>query len=72
MVLLLCFRRYVGSPYQTSLSEADQAKYLYEVSLLPPEPGHERRNWKETSRWPLLVGKRYYKVRSHFLHNAQD
>lgn len=62
--LLLCFYfySYVGSPYQTSLSEADQIKYLYEVSLLDRDSNARAHKWKETDRWPIQIGKRYFKV----------
>ncbi len=66
--------RYVGSPYQTSLSEAGQDKFLYCLSCLPVSstPGRDidvashaaenRYEWKEVERWVLNVGKKYFKV----------
>lgn len=61
--------RYVGSPYQTSLSEAGQEKYLYcmECTLVESQAGtpHQEKQqyeWKEVERWPLNVGKKYWKV----------
>ena len=67
--------RYVGSPYQTSLSEAGQEKFLYCMDMesisLPTtnnsiiDSNSSRRlsySWKETERWELDIGKKYFKV----------
>ena len=54
-----CCYRYVGSPYQTSLSEADQVKYLYNMEV---QEGVGKKKWKEIERWPIQVGKKYMKV----------
>ena len=69
--------RYVGSPYQTSLSEAGQEKFLYCMnsrtgitnSDISPDSsiGPSSYNWSEDSRWVLNVGKKYFKVFSIFL-----
>ena len=69
---LLFIIRYVGSPYQTSLSEAGQEKYLY---CMNSKTGldHDNSNdngllsssnyfWREESRWPLDVGRKYFRV----------
>ena len=56
--------RYVGSPYQTSLSEAGQEKYLYCMSVTTylGASGKVRRQWTEEERWPIDIGKKYFKV----------
>ena len=59
--------RYVGSPYQTSLSEAGQVKYLYEMTseqIESPlsESTRMNRKWLESERWEIDLGKKYYKV----------
>ena len=54
------YYRYVGSPYQTSLSEAGQVKYLYCMSSKKSE--NNSFLWKEEDRWPIDIGKKYYKV----------
>jgi DNA repair exonuclease SbcCD ATPase subunit/DNA repair exonuclease SbcCD nuclease subunit len=64
--------RYVGSPYQTSLSEADQIKYLYEVSLLDRDSNARAHKWKETDRWPVQIGKRYFKIDYNQLSSKLD
>lgn len=59
--------RYVGSPYQTSLSEAGQVKYLYDMSCEPIEGSSNdsnQRTWQEKERWAIDVGKKYFKVTS--------
>ena len=69
---LLFIIRYVGSPYQTSLSEAGQEKYLY---CMNSKTGLDDDNsndngllsssnyfWREESRWPLDVGRKYFRV----------
>jgi DNA repair exonuclease SbcCD ATPase subunit len=58
--------RYVGSPYQTSLSEAGQDKFLYTMSCVPSAAGQgeSRLEWKEDERWVLDVGKKYFKASS--------
>lgn len=62
--------RYVGSPYQTSLSEAGQDKFLYTMSCVPSAAadaagqGERRLVWKEDERWVLDVGKKYFKASS--------
>ena len=50
--------RYVGSPYQTSLSEAGQDKFLYCMS------NDGAADWKEEERWVLDVGRKYFKALS--------
>ena len=55
------FLRYVGSPYQTSLSEADQVKYLY---CLQSPLDNDGSRWKEVEKWPITIGRRYMKVHS--------
>ena len=65
--------RYVGSPYQTSLSEAGQAKFLYCLgSTQSPTPSINGVNkidtkvyWKEMERWKIDVGKKYFKVKNN-------
>ena len=52
--------RYVGSPYQTSLSEAGQDKFLYLMSS--GEAGAAR--WAEARRWTISIGKKFIKVGS--------
>jgi hypothetical protein len=52
--------RYVGSPYQTSLSEAGQTKYLYELTC--NKVSNAQWEWYESERWPIDVGKKYFKV----------
>ena len=58
--------RYLGSPYQTSLSEAGQKKFLYCLSATPntrfPDPLVTRKQWSEEKRWELDVGRKYFKV----------
>eukprot|EP00981_Chlorochromonas_danica_P004003 scaffold760_cov178-Ochromonas_danica.AAC.5 len=59
--------RYVGSPYQTSLSEADQEKYLYQLSLEKQKQTTDSEEkklkiWKESHRWPITFGRRYFKL----------
>lgn len=69
--------RYVGSPYQTSLSEAGQAKYLYCMGSIPSQneifsggdPNvdkliNQRRQWYEEERWEIDVGRKYFKLSS--------
>ncbi|RYH21299.1 hypothetical protein EON65_20980 [archaeon] len=57
--------RYVGSPYQTSLSESDQQKLLYLLSSAPGDAGSPHRQWKELDRWPIDFGRKYYRVSAH-------
>ena len=93
----------MGSPYQTSLSEAGQVKYLYCMSCIPRgvttgtaaaaavatesasqqydasalsgaaavaaaaaaatrESPPQQYEWKEVNRWPIDIGKKYFKV----------
>lgn len=73
--------RYVGSPYQTSLSEAGQDKFLYCMSVNPLAGSAATDNsssdsasnstskliWKEDKRWVINIGKKYIKA-----VNAQD
>ena len=69
---LLFIIRYVGSPYQTSLSEAGQEKYLYCMnSRTGLDDDNSNDNgllsssnyfWREESRWPLDVGRKYFRV----------
>ena len=69
---LLFIIRYVGSPYQTSLSEAGQEKYLYCMNSRTGlnddssnDNGHLSSSnyfWREESRWPLDVGRKYFRV----------
>jgi DNA repair exonuclease SbcCD ATPase subunit len=60
----LLFRfRYVGSPYQTSLSEADQQKYLYWMNV-EKDPSDLGYKWKEKERLPINFGRKYYKMTS--------
>jgi len=54
--------RYVGSPYQTSLSEAGQKKYLYCLSCTPDSAKPNQYKWKETERWTIDVGRKYFKA----------
>lgn len=54
--------RYVGSPYQTSLSEAGQKKYLYCLSCLPDSNNPNKYSWKETDRWTIDIGRKYFKA----------
>ena len=54
--------RYVGSPYQTSLSEAGQKKYLYCLSCLPDSKNSNKYSWKETDRWTIDIGRKYFKA----------
>ena len=59
--------RYVGSPYQTSLSEAGQEKFLYTMAYTPAESSFFGSSsaapvWKEQERWALDVGKKYFKA----------
>ena len=60
--------RYVGSPYQTSLSEAGQDKFLYCLSCSPLETNSKGQassyRWKEEERWTLNIGKKYFKALS--------
>ena len=64
--------RYVGSPYQTSLSEAHQQKFLYCLRNDVAAPGAGGGSstclysWVEEERIPFNVGKKYFKVRSIF------
>jgi hypothetical protein len=69
--------RYVGSPYQTSLSEAGQTKFLYCMSYLPSNDtvnesfsdgphAKDRLVWKEEQRVPIHVGMKYFKVFPHY------
>jgi len=69
--------RYVGSPYQTSLSEAGQDKFFYCVQrgvheasnssrrsnaiASPLEP--EAETWKEVERWTVSIGSKIIKAR---------
>lgn len=66
--------RYVGSPYQTSLSEAGQLKYFYNLGATPilqisnseaqiSTLIQYSRNWHEEERWPISFGRKYFKVR---------
>eukprot|EP00956_Cyclotella_meneghiniana_P030441 scaffold76682_cov82-Cyclotella_meneghiniana.AAC.1 len=48
--------RYVGSPYQTSLSESGQCKYLLLVDA--------QDDWKCVEEIPIDVGSRYHRVTS--------
>ena len=65
--------RYVGSPYQTSLSEAGQVKYLYNMKNVINNnitnsnsslnnQSNKNMIWYEEERWELSVGKKFYKV----------
>lgn len=56
--------RYVGSPYQTSLSEAGQDKFLYcmSVAKVADSSGNSRLVWSEESRWTIDIGKKYIKA----------
>lgn len=55
--------RYVGSPYQTSLSEADQAKFLYLLSSRRESTDPQSRHvWKEEEHWPMSFGRKYFRV----------
>eukprot|EP01041_Mallomonas_annulata_P000110 gene110-158_t len=49
--------RYIGSPYQTSLSEAGQTKFIYCVT-------NSNNVWKEEKRWPFEIGRKYFKASS--------
>lgn len=63
------FARYVGSPYQTSLSEAGEKKYLYCLRR-EPQNGMEQNVkclWKEKDRWPIDIGRKYIKVIDNLL-----
>eukprot|EP01036_Dinobryon_divergens_P023323 gene23323-31654_t len=53
--------RYVGSPYQTSLSEAGQEKYLYCMAI---HTSQNQMTWKEEERWPIDIGRKYIKATS--------
>lgn len=57
------YLQYVGSPYQTSLSEAGQEKYLYLMNC-DKEAGSEKLLWKRETKWPihLQTAKKYFKV----------
>lgn len=66
--------RYVGSPYQTSLSEAGQIKYFYNMASAPflHDSSNDKRNstflqysrnWREAERWPISFGRKYFKVK---------
>lgn len=46
--------RYVGSPYQTSLSEAGQSKSLILVD--------SEQNWKCVEEIPIDIGRRYHRI----------
>ena len=60
------FIRYIGSPYQTTLSEAGQIKYLY---CMDSKYGNkDSYEWKEVERWPIDIGRKYFKV-SDILYN---
>jgi hypothetical protein len=52
---------YVGSPYQTSLSEANEKKYLncLECKL---DPVTARYSWVESLKWQIDIGPKYFKV----------
>lgn len=61
----------MGSPYQTSLSEAGQEKFLYCMNSrtgvtssadADSTSGPGSFSWSEDSRWVLDVGKKYYRV----------
>lgn len=59
--------RYLGSPYQTSLSEAEQIKYLYCLQSISQNiddsnSSKSKTKWIEEERWPINIGKKYYKV----------
>jgi hypothetical protein len=51
---------YLGSPYQVSLSEAYQDKYLYSFTSSPDSNGNCM--WKEESKWKINCGKKHYMV----------
>ena len=53
--------RYLGSPYQTSLSEAGQQKFLYCLSAFSSS-FPKKRFWVEEERWPIDVGRKFYKA----------
>jgi hypothetical protein len=53
---------YVGSPYQTSLSEANEKKYLHCIHCDKSKPGMF--NWREVDRWRIDIGPKYFKVKS--------
>ena len=55
--------RYVGSPYQTSLSEASQDKFLYCMECVF-DPAKNSYQWREAERWTIDVGKKYFKALS--------
>eukprot|EP00903_Cladosiphon_okamuranus_P005576 g5550.t2 len=48
------FIRYVGSPYQTSLSESGQSKALIVL---------DAETWEETAVIPLDIGRRFFRVK---------
>jgi len=60
--------RYVGSPYQTSLSEAGQEKYLYCMKV-DISVGLEAAKWMEEERWCIDIGKKYIKVQKIIHHS---
>jgi hypothetical protein len=67
----------VGSPYQTSLSEAGQDKFLYcvERAAVSPAPTAEAiavsgvnertatLRWREAERWVVSIGSKIIKVK---------
>ena len=58
-----CSLRYLGSPYQTSLSEAGQEKYLYCLSSNESRSNATHyRTWLEEDRFAIEVGKKYYRA----------
>lgn len=53
----------MGSQYQTSLSEAMQDKYLYCLQRQSNGlDGGNKMIWRESERWKVQFGKRYFKV----------
>ena len=55
--------RYLGSPYQTSLSEAGQKKYLYCLSSkVNSQNDVSERTWSEEERFEIEVGRKYFRA----------
>ena len=59
--------RYLGSPYQTSLSEAGQEKYLYCMATSSAGVGAEStaREWVEEERSGALKKKNFFFLHIH-------
>ena len=65
--------RYVGSPYQTSLSEASQDKFLYCMEC-EFDASRNTYQWREAERWTIDVGKKYFKalsLKDPIIHKAR-